>query len=128
MFFRVPPHMIGDTDKSTSWGTGLDTQGQNFVTYTLEDYLTMWEEALMADCLDGQRDADIFVRFNRAALVRGDLKTRWEGHVKALQWGVASPNEVRVLEDMNPRDGGDVFYPPPNMTADSSGANGNVDT
>lgn len=117
MFFGVPPHMIGDTEKSTSWGTGLDSQGQNFVTYTLEDYLTMWEEALGVDCLDPVRDRDIFVRFNRNALVRGDIKTRWEAYTKAMQWGVMSPNEVRELEDENPRDGGDIYYPPPNMAA-----------
>lgn len=117
MFFGVPPHMIGDTDKATSWGTGLDSQGQNFVTYTLEDYLTMWEEGLNADCLNPVRDKDVFARFNRNALVRGDIKTRWDAYTKAMQWGVMSPNEVRELEDDNPRDGGDIYYPPPNMAA-----------
>ncbi|MAY20306.1 MAG: phage portal protein [Erythrobacteraceae bacterium] len=124
MFFGVPPHMIGDTEKSTSWGTGIDSQSQGFVTYTLEDHLTMWEEALTADCLDPVRDVDVYVRFNRAALVRGDLKTRWEAHTKALQWGVFSPDEVRAIEDMNPRqDGqGERYYDPPN-TAGSNGGN-----
>src|SRR5690606_18901509 len=44
MFFGVPPHMIGDTEKSTSWGTGIEQQSIGFVAYTLEDHLTMWEE------------------------------------------------------------------------------------
>lgn len=113
MFFGVPPHMLGDTEKSTSWGTGIEQQSQGFVTYTLEDHLTMWEETLTTDCL-GSDQADLYARFNRAALVRGDLKTRWEAHVKSLQWGVRSPNEIRALEDENPRDGGDIYYPPPN--------------
>ncbi len=126
MFYGVPPHMIGDTDKATSWGTGLDSQGQNFVTYTLEDYLTAWEEGLTVDCLDAVRDADLYVRFNRNALVRGDMKTRWEGYTKGLQWGVFSPNDVLELEDMNPREGGDIYYPPPNMTAATTEGAGNV--
>lgn len=126
MFFGVPPHMIGDTEKATSWGTGLETQGQGFVTYTLEDSLTAWEEAIGADLLDWERNPQLFARFNRNALVRGDIKTRWEAHVKAMQWGVMSPNEVRELEDMNPRDGGDIYYDPPNTAGDATKDQANV--
>jgi HK97 family phage portal protein len=118
MFFGVPPHMIGDTEKSTSWGTGIDSQTQGFVTFSAEDDLTTWEETINRD-LVADNDNDIYARFNRAALVKGDIKVRWEAHVKALQWGVMSPNEVRALEDLNPRDGGDIFYPPPNTAGNS---------
>lgn len=128
MFFGVPPHMIGDTEKSTSWGTGIESQAQGFVTYTLEDHLTMWEEALGADCIDWDSNPDIYARFNRNALVRGDLKARWEAYVKGLQWGVYSPNKVLELEDENPRDGGDVYYDPPNAAggAGSDGKSGDA--
>ena len=112
MFFGVPPHMIGDTEKSTSWGTGIEQQSIGFVAYTLEDHLTMWEEAINRDLIGA--DDNLYARFNRAALVKGDIKARWDAYVKGLQWGVYSPNEIRALEDQNPRDGGDVFYPPPN--------------
>ena len=111
MFFGVPPHMIGDTEKTTSWGTGIEQQSQGFVTYTLEDHLTMWEEAITGDCI---LDESIYAKFNRNALVKGDIKARWEAYVKALQWGVYSPNKVLELEDENPREGGDVYYDPPN--------------
>mgnify|MGYP000940188078 CR=1 FL=1 len=113
MFFGVPPHMLGDTDKSTSWGSGIEQQSLGFVAYTLEDWLTTWEEAIGGDLL-GPRETDLYARFNRAALVRGDIKTRWGAYVSALQWSVLNPNEVRALEDMNPRDGGDVYHQPPN--------------
>jgi len=112
MFFGVPPHMIGDTEKSTSWGTGIEQQSIGFVTWTLEDHLTMWEETIDRDLI--VEDSDLYARFNRNALVKGDIKARWEAYVKALQWGVYSPNEVRTLEDLNPRDEGDVYYDPPN--------------
>lgn len=118
MFFGVPPHMIGDTEKSTSWGTGIDSQTQGFVTFSAEDDLTTWEETINRD-LVAANDNDIYARFNRSALVKGDIKVRWEAHVKALQWGVMSPNEVRALEDLNPRAGGDIFYPPPNTAGDT---------
>lgn len=112
MFLGVPGFMLGDTEKSTSWGTGLEQQGGSFRAYTLEDYYTAWEETIARDLVD--EDSDLFARFNRSAIVRADLKARWDAHVKGLQWGVFSPNEVRALEDENPREGGDVYYPPPN--------------
>lgn len=112
MFFGVPGFMLGDTEKSTSWGTGLEQQSRGFIAFTLEDYLTAWEETITRDLLPEK--SDLFVRFVRAALVRSDLKARWEAYVKGLQWGVYSPNDVRALEDENPREGGDIYYPPPN--------------
>jgi HK97 family phage portal protein len=113
MFFGVPPHMLGDTTKSTSWGTGIEQQSIGFVTWTLEDHLTMWEEAINVDLLD---DENLRAKFNRSALVKGDIKARWDAYVKALQWGVFSPDDVLALEDRNPRaDGeGGKFYDPPN--------------
>lgn len=112
MFLGVPPHMIGDTEKNTSWGTGIEAQTQGFVTFSAEDDLTIWEETINRDLIGD--DPNVYARFNRAALVRGDIKARWEAYVKGLQHGVFSPNEVRTLEDLNPRDGGDIYYPPPN--------------
>lgn len=126
MFFGVPPHMIGDTEGSTSWGTGIEAQTQGFVTFTAEDDLIVWEETVNCS-LVGEDEPDIYARFNRAALVRGDIKTRWETYVKGLQWGVMSPNEVRANEDMNPRDGGDIWYPPPNTAGKTDPAKDNPD-
>jgi HK97 family phage portal protein len=112
MFFGVPPSMIGDNSGSDSnWGTGLEQKSSGFVTFTLEDYLTMWEEGITIDL---NSDPAIYARYNRDALVKGNIKDRWDAHVKQLQWGVFSPNEVRALNDMNPRVGGDIYYPPPN--------------
>lgn len=120
MFFGVPPHMIGDTDKTTSWGSGIEQMGLGFVTYTLEDYLTAWEQSCNRDLI--AEDA-VYARFNRASLVRGDVKTRTEAATRRLQWGITSPNEERALEDMNPRDGGDIYYDPPNTAGDPAGQN-----
>ncbi|MGJ8529824.1 phage portal protein [Maritalea sp.] len=117
MFFGVPPHMIGDTEKSTSWGSGIEQQSIGFVAYTLENSLTTWEESINRDLIeDGSNQ---YARFNRAALVKGDIKTRWGSYKDGLMWGVYSPNEIRALEDMNPREGGDIYYPPPNTAGNS---------
>ena len=115
MFFGVPPHMIGDTEKSTSWGSGIEQQTQGFLTFTAEDDLTMWEETIARDLIVDPA-SQLYARFNRAALVKGDIKTRTAAYTSALQWGWLNPDEVRALEDMNPREdgkGGD-YYDPPN--------------
>ncbi|WP_247642801.1 phage portal protein [Roseibium sp. TrichSKD4] len=113
MFFGVPPHMIGDTEKSTSWGTGLEQQTQGFKTFSAEDDFTTWEETVNRDLISDD-EPDLYARFNRNALVQGDMKARKEYFTSMLQWGVFSPNEVRKLEDMNPREDGNIYYPPPN--------------
>jgi HK97 family phage portal protein len=122
MYYGVPPFLIGDNSGSDSnWGTGLEMKNNGFVAYTLEDYLTMWEEAVNADLLGS--DPKLYARFNRAALVRGDIKTRGDYYAKALQWGWHNPDEIRGLEDYNPRaDGtGGEFYPPPNTSGNEPG-------
>lgn len=106
MFFGVPPSMIGETDKSTSWGSGIEQQSLGFVAYTLEDWLTMWEESIVRDLID-PKDDRLFPWFNRAALVKGDIKTRSEAYSKGRQWGYYTINDIRAWENMNPVDGGD---------------------
>ena len=123
MFMGVPPSMLGDNSGSDSnWGTGLEQKSLGFVAYTLEDHLTMWEEAILRDLIP-DTETKLYARFNRSALVKGDIKTRMEAMVKRLQWGVTSPNEERALEDWNPRDGGDEFYLPPNTAGTPGGTN-----
>lgn len=111
MFFGVPPHMLGDTEKNTSWGSGIEQQALGFVAYTLEDWLIAWEEAVNVD-LVRENEPDIYARFNRNALVRGDIKTRWEAYAKGRRMKVLSSNDVRGSEDMNPIEGGDVYENP----------------
>lgn len=117
MFFGVPPHMLGDTAKSTSWGSGIEQQSIGFVAYTLEDWLTGWEQTIARDLIT---EPDIFARFNRAGLVRGDIKTRADAYMKFRQMRVLSANDVRELEDWNPVPGGDE-YDNPLITTDAAG-------
>lgn len=116
MFFGVPPHMIGATDKTTSWGSGIEQQNIGFVTYTLGDWLKTWEEAIRRDLISEREAERLDARFFVAGLLRGDVKTRWDAYVRAMQYGVYSPDEVRRFEDENPRPdgGGGVYYEPPN--------------
>lgn len=116
MFYGVPPHMIGVLEKSTSWGTGIEEQTLGFLAFTLEDYFTMFEDGIDASLFG--KDRDLYARHNRSALVRSDSNKRKDFYTSMLQWGVLSPNEVRALEDKNPRAGGDEFYLPPNTAGE----------
>lgn len=116
MFFGVPPMLIGDNSGSDSnWGTGNEQKTQSFLTFGGEDVLVCWEETVERDLLTDDDD-DIYARFNRAALVKTDLKARKEYYTAARQWGWMNPDEIRALEDMNPRaDGkGGIYAEPPN--------------
>ncbi|MBY0583275.1 MAG: phage portal protein [Sphingomonas sp.] len=125
MFFGTPPHLIGHIDGNTQLGSSIEQQTQGYLSFGLEDDLTMWEEGINVDCLDRPGDEKLYMRMNRNALVRGDFAARTGGYVRALQWGWMSPDEVRELEDMNPRPDGDggKFYEPPNTAGDAGAPN-----
>lgn len=112
MFFGLPPHMAGDTEKATSWGTGIEQQSQGFVAYTLDDDLTEWEQVLNAKFLGDGR----YFQFVRAALVRGDIKTRYTAYQIGMMSGFLTPNECREKEDLPPVEGGDTIRVPLNST------------
>jgi len=122
-FFGVPPHMIGHTEKSTSWGTGLEQQTIGFVQFTLRERLKNIESTLESQLLSpADRAAGMRIEFNIEGLLRGDSKTRAEFYKAALgdtqRPGWMVRNEVRRLENLSPIDGWDDPTP---MIAQPSG-------
>lgn len=111
--FGVPPHMIGDTESSSSWGTGIEQQSIGFVQYTLKPHLTRIEQEVNRKLF---RSDEYFAEFNVSGLLRGDIKGRNEAYKIALggnqQVGYMTVNEVRALENLPPIDGGDDLYKP----------------
>lgn len=97
MWFRIPPHMIGDTEKSTSWGTGIEQQTLGFVKYTLMPWLICIEQAISVLLPRGQ-----FAKFNIDDLLRGDVESRWKSYNLGRNAGVYSVNEIRDREDLPP--------------------------
>jgi HK97 family phage portal protein len=110
--FRVPPHLIGDLEKSTSWGTGIEQQSIGFVTYTLTPWLTRLEEAFSSIAPRGQ-----YVKFNANALLRGDQKARFEAYQIGILNGFVTRNEVRGFENQAPIEGLDAPLLPMNLGA-----------
>lgn len=111
-WFRVPPHMIGDVEKSTSWGTGIEQQYVGFVRFTLMPWIVRLEQADTALLAPGPN----FVSFNVNALLRADLKTRFESYQIARLNGWMSANDVRAYEDLAPIPNGDRYLEPLNYT------------
>lgn len=112
--FRVPPHLVANLEKATF--SNIEHLGLSFVNYALVPYLTRIEHRIQVGLLSEQDQANHYAKFNAGALLRGDLKSRFDAYGKAIQWGIWSPNDCRELEDQNPRDGGDVYLTPMNMT------------
>jgi len=113
--FRVPPHMIGDTEKSTSWGTGIEQQNIGYVQHTLRPWLVLWEQEIKRKLFRG--DGDHFAEFVVDGLLRGDIKSRYEAYQIARQNGWMNADDIRELENMNPLpDGqGQIYLVPLNM-------------
>lgn len=114
--FRVPPHMIGDVERTTSWGSGIDSQEQGYVNHTLRPWGVRIEQCLDQQILlPSERDRGMYFEHLYEALLRGDLKTRYEAYVQAINNGFMTPNEVRAKENMNSYPGGDEFRRPANI-------------
>ncbi len=116
--FLVPPHMIGDVDRSTSWGTGIEQQQIGFLVYTIRPWLIRWEQAIQR-CLINRADR-YYAEHNVAALLRGDIRSQSAAFATGINWGWWSPNDVRRMLNENPREGGDAYLQPSNMTASGS--------
>lgn len=107
--FGVPPHMIGENEKSTSWGSGIENMGIAFVIYTLKPHLTRLEQELNRKLFG--RNSKYFTEFNVDALMRGDSKAQAEYFTKALGGssgpGWMTQNEVRRKTNQPPKENGD---------------------
>lgn len=97
--FRVPPHMVGDLDKSSF--SNIEQQSLEFVKYTLDPWVTRWEQAIHRSLLLESEKADYFAKFNVDGLLRGDYQSRMSGYATGIQNGFLSPNDIRSLENMD---------------------------
>ena len=115
--FRVPPHMVGDLEKSSF--NNIEQQSLEFVTYTLAPWLCRWEQSMNRRLLREDEKGKYFFRFNVDGLLRGDYQSRMQGYAVARQNGWMSANDIRELEEMNriPEvEGGDLYLINGNMT------------
>lgn len=115
-FFRIPPHMVGDLEKSSF--SNIEQQSLEFVKYTLEPWVIRWEQAITKTLLNPDEKPRVFVKFNLEGLLRGAYVSRMNGYATARQNGWMSANDIRALEnlDLIPEDqGGDLYLVNGNM-------------
>ena len=113
--FGVPPFMIGEAEKTSSWGTGIEQMTLGYVKFTLSPYLTRWEQELNRKIF---RTAKNFVSFDLSGLLRGDDKARADYLRQAIGGsqgpGWMTPDEVRheeFLLPMNDEESAKLYSP-----------------
>ena len=114
--FRVPPHMVGDLEKSSF--SNIEQQSLEFVKYTLDPWVIRWEQSLSRALFSPDEKHTYFFKFNVEGLLRGDYQSRMTGYATARQNGWMSANDIRELEDLDriPADeGGDLYLVNGNM-------------
>lgn len=116
--FRVPPHMVADVERSTSWGTGIEQQQIGFLQYSLMPWLVAWEQACARDLLTIKSFETHQVRFVVDGLLRADAKTRNETYQIMRQNGVINADRWCELENIEPIGGdkGQEYWRPSNMS------------
>ena len=114
--FRVPPHMVGDLEKSSF--SNIEQQSLEFVKYTLDPWVIRWEQSIQRALLSQGEKAEYFVKFNLEGLLRGDYQSRMNGYAIGRQNGWMSANDIRELENLDRipvEEGGDLYLINGNM-------------
>lgn len=112
----LPPHKLGDGSR-TSYNS-LEMENQSYLDDSMDPWLVTWEEELEEKCLTKKEkeSESHYIEFNRAALLRTDLRTRYAVYAQARQWGWMSVNEIRRKENEKPiGPEGDIYLQPGNM-------------
>ena len=114
--FRVPPHMVGDLEKSSF--SNIEQQSLEFVKYTLDPWIIRWEQSIMRSLFLTEEKSTYFAKFNLEGLLRGDYQSRMNGYAIGRQNGWMSANDIRELENLDripEEDGGDLYLINGNM-------------
>lgn len=108
--YRIPPHMVGDLDKSSF--SNIEQQSLEFVKYTLDPWVIRWEQSLQRSLLLPGEKGKYFIKLNVDGLLRGDYQSRMNGYAVGRQSGWFSANDIREMENMNPipdEEGGNLY-------------------
>ena len=108
--FRVPPHMVGDLEKSSF--SNIEQQSLEFVKYTLDPWVARWEQSMERALLTPEEKSKYTIKFNVDGLLRGDYASRMTGYATARQNGWMSANDIRELENLDripAEQGGDLY-------------------
>lgn len=88
--FMVPPFMIGHTEKTSSWGSGVAEMGAGFVRYTLRDHLTAFHNEMNRKLFPR---SSFCIEFDTMELERGDTKAM----VEAVRTAIGRAGEQQIM-------------------------------
>lgn len=115
-FFGVPLFLLMETEKSTSWGSGIEQQNLAFLTYTLMPYLSRLENSINRFLIPENERGKVFVEHDPSPLLKADSTARANFYAQMVQNGLMTRNEVRGRENLMPKDGGDMLTAQVNLT------------
>jgi HK97 family phage portal protein len=116
----VPPHLVMDIDRSTSWGTGIEQQSIGFVRYRVAPRVIRLETALSQLMPRGR-----YLKLNLNGLLRGDMASRATFYAAGRQWGYFSNHMIQRWEDL-PTSGDEEFLTPPGYAVNGEVPAGSV--
>jgi HK97 family phage portal protein len=117
--FRIPPHLLGDVERTTSWGTGIEEQNLAFLSLTLRPIIQKIENAINRDLglvpgVKTLRDERLYAQFDAENLLRTNIKDRYTAYGVAMQWGFMTPNAIQAKENLPLTPDGDKPWMPVN--------------
>ena len=125
--FGLPPHMIGEMEKTTAWGTGIAEMRVGFLSDTLQPHITRFEQEINAKAFPLRNLPRQFVEFNVRGLLRADAKSQNEAYRQSVGGsqgpGWVTINEIRALNNDPPLADGDQLYNPVKTNAQGVPAN-----
>lgn len=102
-WFGVPPHLLGQSEKSTSWGTGIEEQNRGLARYTLATWTTRIEQRLSRLVANPK-----FVEFDYSGLLQPSPEQEIDLLLRQIDTGLLTLNEARRIRNLPPVPGGDV--------------------
>lgn len=112
----VPPHVIGDVERSTSWGSGIEQQALGWVKFGLQSWVSLWEQRVTRELLPGGwASGSWYAEASLDGLLRGDSKARAEFYRIMTGIGAMKLMQVQELENWEPDETVDFYTVPKNL-------------
>lgn len=103
-WFGVPPHLLGLTEKATSWGQGIAEQNRGLARYTLNPWTSRIDERLSLLLSNPNRSAE----FDYTGFVQPSPEDEINLIIAQMNSGLITPNEARKIRNLPALPGGDV--------------------
>lgn len=113
-WFDVPP-VLAHHSNVTTWGSAVDTIVDGWHKLSVRPMLVNIEQAVTKRVMTPAQRARMTCEFNFDALLRGNIKDRFEVYAKGTQNGIITRNEARQLENLPPMSGGDQLTAQSNL-------------